>query len=225
MGATFAEILPFALGIAVSPIPIIAVIPLLFSPRARSLGAAFALGWALGIAAVAVVFALLGGLIDEDREGGRPIAGAIRILLGILLLALAVQQWRKRPREGEEAELPGWMRAMDRLSPAQAFGIAALLGSVNPKNLILGASAGVGIAAAGAGGASLVDLGELLLDYVVVASITVTAIVAVVWIAPRRVAEPLARLRAWLERFHAHIMTVLLILLGIASIVQGIGAF
>jgi hypothetical protein len=46
------ELLPLALGIAISPIPIIAIILMLITPKARSNGLAFLGGWMVGILAV-----------------------------------------------------------------------------------------------------------------------------------------------------------------------------
>ncbi len=43
------EILPLALGVAISPIPIIAAILMLLSPKARVTSVGFLLGWVLGI--------------------------------------------------------------------------------------------------------------------------------------------------------------------------------
>ena len=59
MADTFGDILPLAIGIAISPVPIIAVILMLFSNRARSNGPAFLVGWVFGVAAVTVVVLLL----------------------------------------------------------------------------------------------------------------------------------------------------------------------
>lgn len=60
MGPVLADIIPLAIGVALSPLPIVAVILILFSqnPRGASLG--FLDGWFLGIAVVAsvVVFVL-----------------------------------------------------------------------------------------------------------------------------------------------------------------------
>jgi Sap, sulfolipid-1-addressing protein len=42
--------LPFAVGVALSPAPIAAVILMLITPRARANGPAFILGWIVGIA-------------------------------------------------------------------------------------------------------------------------------------------------------------------------------
>ena len=53
------EILPFAIGIALSPMAIAAVILLLFTPKARSNSLAFLAGWALGLTLVGVVVLVL----------------------------------------------------------------------------------------------------------------------------------------------------------------------
>ncbi len=55
MGAAIGEMLPLAIGIAISPLPIIAVILILTTPKGRSNGLAFLGGWLLGLAAVGVI--------------------------------------------------------------------------------------------------------------------------------------------------------------------------
>ena len=52
MSFVIGEILPLALGIAISPIPIIAAILMLLSPRARTTSVGFLLGWEIGRAHV-----------------------------------------------------------------------------------------------------------------------------------------------------------------------------
>ena len=52
MGEAIGEVLPVAVGVAVSPVPIIAVILMLVTARARVNGPAFIVGWLLGLAAV-----------------------------------------------------------------------------------------------------------------------------------------------------------------------------
>ena len=44
MGGAISEVLPFAIGVAISPVPIIAVILVLFSARARANGTMFLIG-------------------------------------------------------------------------------------------------------------------------------------------------------------------------------------
>ena len=90
------EILPLAIGIAISPIPIIAAILMLLSPRQDVLG--FLLGWLAGIVIAIMLFTLLSSVLPQrDASGSSPVHGVIKIILGALLLFLAVKQWRGRP--------------------------------------------------------------------------------------------------------------------------------
>jgi hypothetical protein len=50
MGAAIGYILPDALGIAISTVPIIAIILILFTKRAKSNGLAYLFGWMAGLA-------------------------------------------------------------------------------------------------------------------------------------------------------------------------------
>lgn len=52
MGRGISQILTFAVGVAISPVPIIAVTLMLFSQRARVNGPMSLLGWVLAVAVV-----------------------------------------------------------------------------------------------------------------------------------------------------------------------------
>ncbi|MGZ8735336.1 MAG: GAP family protein, partial [Acidimicrobiia bacterium] len=58
-------LLPSAIGVALSPVSIIAVILMLGTPKARTNGPAFAVGWVLGMVAVSVIVLLVAGGADE----------------------------------------------------------------------------------------------------------------------------------------------------------------
>jgi Sap, sulfolipid-1-addressing protein len=61
MGEALGRSLPLAVGVALSPVSIIAVAVLLTSFRARSLGPALVLGWLLGLVVIgAIVLAVIG---------------------------------------------------------------------------------------------------------------------------------------------------------------------
>ena len=127
------RILPAAIGVALSPVPIIAVILMLFSTRARTNGPAFLAGWAVGLGVVVtIVYATASGAGVSDGDGSTGIAWG-KVVLGVLLIALAARQWRGRPGPGETPVLPPWMAAVDGFSPVKAFGLAALLSGVNPR--------------------------------------------------------------------------------------------
>ena len=71
MGHIIAETLPYAEGVAISPMPIIVVILVLISARARSNGLAFLAGWTEGLAVVGVV-------VLPHRQPHRSGSGALR---------------------------------------------------------------------------------------------------------------------------------------------------
>lgn len=223
MGAAIGEILPLALGVAISPIPIIAAILMLLSPRARVTSVGFLLGWVLGIVVAVTVFTLLSSILPEqDSDASNPAQGTIQLILGALLLLLAVGQWRKRPRRGVEPAMPKWMQAIDKMTFPVAFGLGFLLSAVNPKNLLMGAGAGVDIGSAG------LTVGEIVLViavFTVIAASTVLVPVVGYLVAASKLRDPLDALRGWLEKENAVIMAVLLLVIGVSLIGKGIAGF
>ena len=172
MGQGISEILTFAVGVAISPVPIIAVTLMLFSQRARVNGLMFLLGWVVALAVVSGTQYLRAA--DQanaatDSTTADTIAWG-KIVFGVLLLLLAARNWRSRPAPGTEPEMPKWMAGIDALKPVKALGLGLLLAGVNPKNLMLAAAAGAGLAALGLSTGNAV--GSLIV-FVVIASITI----------------------------------------------------
>src|SRR3954462_8368072 len=100
MGGVIGELLPLAVGVAISPIPIIAAILMLLSPKARGTSLGFLLGWVLGIVVAVVLFTLLSSFLPESgTDAPKPVAGGIKLVLGLVLVRLAVRQWRSRPKD------------------------------------------------------------------------------------------------------------------------------
>jgi threonine/homoserine/homoserine lactone efflux protein len=223
MGSVIGETLPLAVGIAISPVPIIAAILMLLSPQAKGASVGFLLGWIAGIVLAIAVFTLLSSVLPaQDESGSSPVSGVIKIILGALLLFLALRQWRGRPAEGEQATMPKWMSAIDSMTAGKALGLGFLLSAINPKNLIMAISAGLIIGGAGlAVGQTVV----VIVIFVLLAASTVLIPVVAYLIASERLAGPLDRLRAWLVHNNATIMAVLLLVIGVAVIGKGIGSF
>lgn len=217
------EILPLALGVAISPIPIVAAILMLLSPKARVTSVGFLLGWVLGIVVAVTVFSLLSSVLpDSDGDSSKPIQATIQLLLGIGLLVLAIGQWRRRPKAGAEPALPKWMQAIDKVSFPLALGLGFLLSAVNPKNLLMAAAAGVDI------GDAALSVGEtigVIAVYTLIAASTVLVPVVGYLIAAEKLRAPLDALRVWLARENAAIMAVVLLVIGVTLIGKGIAGF
>ncbi|MFD4292716.1 GAP family protein [Rhodococcus sp. NPDC058532] len=222
MGHAIGGILPLALGIAISPIPIIAAILMLLTPKAGSTATSFTAGWVLGIAggyAVLVVIASVVGLSTDSN--GNAVTATIKIVLGVLLLLLAGKQWRGRPKPGEAPAMPGWA-AIDKVTPGKAFGLGLVLSVVNPKNLLMIVGAAVAVAQLGVSGAALTVAGIV---FTVIAASTVALPVIAYFAARDRVTGWLNELTAWLTANNAAVMATLLLVIGVVMIGKGIGGF
>ena len=181
------DLLPSALAVALSPIPIIAIVLVLGAPNARMAGPAFAVGWIAGLLSVSVIVVLLVGSGD-DPDSDDPGLNWLKIAIGILFLLMAAKQWTKRPKEGEEPEMPSWMATIDTATPPRAALLGAALSGANPKNLALTLAAAASIAEAG------LDPGDTAIAvavFIALGSVTVAGSVLFYLIDADRAARPL----------------------------------
>ena len=223
VGEAIGQILPLAVGVAVSPVPIIAVILMLVTPRARMNGPAFVLGWLGGLAAVGVIVLAIASPADANDDGEPATwVSVLKLALGLLLVVVALREWRGRPRGGEQAATPKWMGAIDAFTPPKAGGAGAVLSGANPKNLLLAVAAAAAIAQTGISG------GEQAVAYAVfavIATIGVAAPVLIYFALGDRARPILDDLKAWMGRNNAVIMAVLCLVIGAKLVGDAISGF
>ncbi len=198
MGQGISAVLTFAIGVAISPVPIIAVILMLFSQRARVNGPAFLAGWVIALAALSTVVYVVShdGNVATSSTASDSVSWG-KIVLGVALLALARRNWRKRPAPGEEAAMPKWLASVESVSPVKAFGLAVLLAAVNPKNLILTLGAAAGLAQVQ--GLSTTDAIVAIAVFVVIASLTIAGPVLYALFGGEKARATLDSAKAWLD--------------------------
>jgi hypothetical protein len=220
MGQGISAILGLAVGVAVSPVPIIAVILMLFSEQARVNGPVFLVGWVVALAVVSgVAYALADqGDASTSATSSDTIAWG-KITFGLLFLLLAVRTWRRRPAPGAEAEMPAWMAGIDDFTPAKALGFGVLLAGVNPKNLMLAIAAGTAVATLGLPTGQAI--GSLVV-FVVLGSLTIAAPVGYYLLGGQKAEDALTGLKAWLTVHNDAVMTVLFLVLGADLIAKGL---
>lgn len=223
MGEAIGQSFPLAIAVALSPIPIIASILILVSPRARSNGSAYVVGCLVGLAIVGTIVLVLAGPSDAS-DNGEPATwvNVLKLVLGALLLLVALKEWRGRPRDGELAETPKWMDAIDDFTVVKAFGTGVLLSGANPKNLLLAVGAAAAIAQTGIPG------GEQAIAYAVFAvigTIGVAAPVVIYFALGDRSGPILDRLKNWMAQHNAVIMAVLCLVIGAKLIGDAITGF
>ena len=222
MGQAIGGSLPLAIGIAISPVPIIAVVLMLTTPRARVNGPAFVLGWLLGLGVIgAIVLAIADPAKASNSGAPATWVSWLKIVLGILLLLVAVRQFRGRPHDEEQAAMPKWMGAIDNFKPPAALGTGALLAGANPKNLLLAVGGAVAIAQTGIGGA---QQAVAYLIFAVIATIGIGAPVGIYFALGKRSQDILGRLKDWMAQHNAVIMSVLCLIIGAKLIGDAISA-
>ena len=218
IGQGISEVMVFAIGVAISPLPIIAVILMLMSARSRANGSTFLLGWMLGLTAVSVVVYVLADASDVATDSGASDGtSTLKIVLGVGLLALALRAWRRRNDPGHT---PKWMAGIESVTPGRALVLGVALAAVNPKNLVLTVGAATGLGQLGLDTAAAV---VSIAFFVVLASVVVGIPVVMSVAGGEKAQARLEELRAWLTVNHATVMAVLLLVFGVLLISKGLG--
>lgn len=220
MSEAIGGVLPAAVAVALSPIPVVAVMVVLGTPRARTNGSLFAVGWVFGLAVAAtIVVAVTRDASNPDSATATGI-GWVQVALGVMFFVMAAKQWKMRPQPGVHPVMPPWMATLNNVTGARALVLGSTLAAANPKNLALVVSAAATIAQAG-----MTTSGDIvaMAVFVAIGSCTVVGAVLLAVIAPRRAAAPLAAIKEFMTAHSAVIMLVILIVMGAKFVGDGLG--
>jgi threonine/homoserine/homoserine lactone efflux protein len=216
------EILPLALVVTISPINVIPVILLLFTKRPLVNASFFFVGFVAGVAAILVALVAFAEAVDLSPGSGHSTwVAVLKLALGAYLLMAAVRKFRGRPRAGVEGAMPKWMNGIAEFQPGRSLGAGLALGSVNPKNVVVGFAAAATIASETASRGQ--EIGAIAI-YVLVAVLGVAAPILVTAFLGDRAPKVLEGWRAWLTQNNATVMSVLFLIFGVVLIGQGIEA-
>ncbi len=210
------EALVYAVGVAISPVAVAAVLWLLTCPRAVANAISFLVGWTFVVAAATVVLVLLvdqAGLTDSDPLW----ISLAELVIGAAFLLAGLAVWRQR-HDRQPGSVP-WVSAVDAFTMARSAGLGVVLSAANPKvvALSLGAAFALMQADTEAGVAA-----KTIVLYSVIGAAGVSIPVALYLSAPHRVSSLLARLRSWLSRHETTILTTLGVLIGATFLVDGL---
>lgn len=220
MLSALGQVLPIAVAVAFSSVPITATILILLSPKRNISGTAFLIGWLAGLTFVVVAATFgarslpIASVRTQDTAFGvaEVVIGAALVIFGIVSALRAVR--RPAPAQGAR-----WLSAVKSFGPRPSFGLAVVL-NVRPKGLLLGVAAGLAI------GSERMPIGNAVFAvafYVVISASTV-AIPIVSTIAMPELMQPrLVRAQEWLE-LHGRLVTALLMgLIGVVILGAGLG--
>ena len=215
-GSVLTELIPLALVVALSPFSIIPAVLVLQTPRPRPTGLAFLAGWFLGLAVLSAIFVEVSGLAGGLRDKPPSWASWVRIIVGAALVVFGVYRWFTRK---QSSHTPGWMNSMNKFTPSRALLVAAALTVNNPKVLFICIAAGLAI---GTAGLRAPAAWGAVIWFVLVAGSTVAIPIVAYAVAGDRLAQPLARLRDWMERQHAALVAAILVVIGLLVLYKGI---
>lgn len=207
--------LPAAIGIAVSPLPIAAVILMLMGDRARSNGLLFLFGWMVGLAVLSIiVFAI--DIPVESVETATDI-DYVKMAIGVLLLGLALHKWYKHTHSTKKAAAPKWMSAVEHAHGYIAFGLGVGLVCLNPKDIALAFDGVIDIVRA-----DIIFNQQLMLTglFIIIASSSILLPVAYYLLAGNSASNRLTVWKKWLIQHNDSIMIAILLLFGAKLILE-----
>jgi len=218
MFSTFSTSLPIALGVAASPMTILALMILLMTPRALPNAYSFLLGWFVGLFLVGG-FVLFSPGLNHYASGPTPVAGWIRIGLGSLFLLISILIAKDLPQKGKQKAPPGWMEKVDSYGPKQALAVGLFLSIINFKNAAMVASGAVVIAADG-----LSSWNEIILLFIFcfISSLGVLFPLVIYLLFRDTVETVFAKMKIWLQRYSTLILMIVLIVFGGWSLYRGV---
>jgi len=217
MTEVIGQILPLAIAVALSTVPIIATILILLSGARPLVSVALLIGWAAGMALVLTVLVWGIGLIPPSTLRRNDTASAlVRIALGTALFAYSVLKWRHRTKHPQST--PRWMDALARINTIGALGFGLAL-ALRPKNIILSIAAAVII---GDARLSVDDAFVVVGTFTLIGVSTVAAPIIGHFAAPQKTQTPLDATRRWIIDHSAAIMLTVALFVSVLIIGSGI---
>ena len=203
------------LAVALDPLPLTAFLIVLPSRRGTVKGAAFTFGWLVSLAIVVTVTVLATGNNPPRPATAPSLASlAVKIVLGVVLVVIAVRHIRARGRPKPHKKPPKWQEHVDNMSPWFAMVLAPTL---QPWALI------------GAGAATVVEAKLsswesylALFGFCVLASASYLAMEIYAVIKPSQSQAFLAKFRTWMETHTDQVITLGSLLLGFWLIANSI---
>jgi threonine/homoserine/homoserine lactone efflux protein len=205
-----------AVGIALSPIPMLATAAFLAGPRPRETATAFLSGEALAVVAVVgLVVGFTSSQLDDatlDRA-----AGSLELVVAALLAALLVSYLVSGRNRTTSARV---LEAVDRAGVGIAFvsGVAVIV--ANPKNLALAlAGAGAIVELQQPGGVDALSV----MAFTLLAISGLLAMTVAYAVVPDRAAGLLGGVRGFIHRNERVVVTATLLLLSVFFLARGLG--
>ena len=122
------DLVLIGLAVALDPLPLTAFLIVLPSKRGVRKGAAWTFGWLASLGIVVTVTVVATGNNPPKPNTAPSLADlAVKIAIGVILVAIAVRQRRRMRRPKKPKKAPKWQAHVDNMSPWFAMGLACAL--------------------------------------------------------------------------------------------------
>lgn len=217
MEKPIADILPYAVAVAFSPMPIAALLLMLLSNRARINSIAFSIGWIIGLAVL--IFAVSFLITGVSGNAHTEVKKLIDAVLGMFLLLLSLKELKLRTKPGTTPQMPKWMSAIETFTPVKALVIGLALSTINFKNTPLGIAVGSSLSRFNEPNQIIGFAG-----YLIIASSTIIIPTIGFLLLGNKLQASLENLKNWLVSNNATIMFVLFLILGVSLLSKAFGS-
>jgi Sap, sulfolipid-1-addressing protein len=204
----YLDLLVIGLAITLEPIPLTAFILILESKNGVRKGAAFIFAWLASLAVVVVITVLATGNSPPKPNTAPSIAAlAVKIAIGVVLLLVALRQYRRMGRPKKPKKTPKWQTGVDNMTPLYAMGIAPL---VQPWGLIA-----AGVATITAAKLEKWEDYVALVFFCLIASGTYIAVEIYAAARPEPTHAFLARIRSWIDTHTDQVIIIVSLVAGL----------
>jgi hypothetical protein len=202
------DLLLIGLAISFDPLPLTAFLVVLPSKGGVRKGAAFVFGWLACLAIVVAVTVVATGNKPPKQSTAPSLAAlAVKIAVGVGLLAIAVRQRRRMGRPKKPKKPPKWQAGVDNMSPWFAMGLAPL---VQPWGLIAAGAATVVDAKVSTAASYLA-----LIAFCLIASGSYIGMEVYTGFRPEQSNALMARIRNWMDTHTDQVIIIGALVLGL----------
>ncbi|SKA80500.1 Sap, sulfolipid-1-addressing protein [Agreia bicolorata] len=205
------QLVPLAVGMVISPLPIVAIVAIVLAPRGRTSAPAFLSVFTL----VSLVFVVIGMFASAGASA--TVSGGSKVIVLVLTIAvmigfaiLAVVSWLTRPATGSSPKVPSWLATIDTITPERAAGLGFVMAITNTKNIPLALKGGSLI------GDAHLQIGTVILLCIAIAlagSLALIIPTALSALRSESINAALKRLKTEMTTHNAIIMTVMFAML------------
>jgi threonine/homoserine/homoserine lactone efflux protein len=201
------DLILIGLAITLEPIPLTTFILVLASKGGVRKGAAFIFGWLLSLAiVVALTLVVTGNKPPKPNTSPSLAALAVKILIGVVLVIIAVRQWRRMGKPKKPKKTPKWQTGIDNMSPLFAMALGPL---TQPWGLVA-----AGVAVITEAKLSSWQSYIALFGFCVIATITYLVLEIYAGFRPEQTQTFLARTRTWIDAHTDQVIIVVSLVLG-----------